>query len=671
MESKTIVQRLNELKKEIHRHDYLYYVLDRPTITDAEYDKLFQELKRIEKDHPELVTADSPSQRVGGAPSKGFKKVRHDPPLLSLDNAFTYEDLKEFDKRVVKGLDHHPSYVCELKIDGLAISLRYNKGILIQGATRGDGVNGEEITQNLKTVKALPLALMGDNIPENLEVRGEVYMSKEEFARLNAEREETGDPLFANPRNAAAGSVRQLDSKITAHRALSIFIYNGLIEKNPLKSHFETLSYLEKLGFKINPDRKLCRNLDEVIDYIKTWEEKRHSLPYATDGVVIKVDPFIDQEILGETSRAPRWAIAYKYPPEEKESLVEDIFVSVGRTGALTPVAILSPVRLSGTTVTRAALHNEDEVKRLDIRVGDTVRIHKAGEIIPEILEVLKSKRPPHVRPFKMPSQCPVCGADVIRFQDEAATRCTGISCPAKLMGTVGHFVGREAMDIEGIGPALIEQLLQNRLIRDVADLYFLKQEDLLKLERMGVKSSSNIIEAISRAKERPLANLVYGLGIRFVGLNTAELITSKYCSLESLATADAEELMKIEGIGPSIAQSVEIFFRQKETHDLIKKLQGAGVRLEEEAKIQMMTNSRISGKTFVLTGTLNSMSRPEAEKRIKALGGKAGSSVSKKTDYLVAGIEPGTKFEKAQELGITILDESSFLEMIMADNTE
>lgn len=425
------------------------------------------------------------------------------------------------------------------------------------------------------------------------------------------------------------------------------------------------MSYLEKLGFKINPDRKLCRNLDEVFEYIKTWEEKRHSLPYATDGVVIKVDSFTDQDILGETSRAPRWAIAYKYPPEEKESLVENIFVSVGRTGALTPVAILSPVRLSGTTVTRAALHNEDEVKRLDIRVGDTVRIHKAGEIIPEILEVLKSKRPPHTQPFKMPTQCPVCGADAIRFQDEAATRCTGISCPAKLMGTVGHFVGREAMDIEGIGPALIEQLLQNKLIYDVADLYFLKQEDLLKLERMGVKSSSNIIEAISRAKERPLANLVYGLGIRFVGLNTAELITSKYHSLENLAEADAGELMKVEGIGPRIAQSVEIFFKQEETHELMKKLQRAGVKLEEEAKIQMMTNSRISGKTFVLTGTLNSMSRPEAEKRIKALGGKAGSSVSKKTDYLVAGSEPGSKLEKAQELGITILDESSFLEMI------
>ncbi len=665
MEKNSIRERLEKLKKEIHHHDYLYSVLDRPAISDAAYDKLFQELKRIEKDHPALITPDSPSQRVGGAPSEGFAKVRHDPPLLSLDNAFTLEELREFDKRVTKGLDHASAYVCELKIDGLAVSLLYQKGILIQGATRGDGVQGEEITQNLRTIKSVPLHLAGDTLPDSIEVRGEVYLSKEEFARLNAEREESGEPLFANPRNAAAGSVRQLDPKITAHRALSIFIYYGLMEKKGLKSHFETLAYLEKLGFRVNPDRQFCNNLEEVQKYIREWEEKRHSLPYATDGVVVKVDSFSDQEILGETSRAPRWAIAYKYPPEEKESFVQEIFVSVGRTGALTPVAILSPVKLSGTTVSRAALHNEDEVKRLDIRVGDTVRVHKAGEIIPEVLEVVKSKRPDHSHPFVMPGKCPVCKADAIRFEGEAATRCTGISCPAKLMGTVGHFVGREAMDIEGIGPALIEQLLKEGLVRDVADLYFLKQEDLMKLERMGEKSSSNIIAAIAGAKERPLANLIYGLGIRFVGLNTAELLTGRFHSLESLAQSDEKELTDIEGIGPRIARSVAIFFRQKETHELMKKLHHAGVKLEEEAKPKAPVSSRIAGKTFVLTGTLNSMSRPEAEKRIKALGGRAGSSVTKKTDFLVAGSEPGSKLEKARELGVRIVNEAEFLELI------
>ncbi len=553
---------IEKLRKEIHHHDYLYYVLDKPEISDVAYDKLFRELQNLERESPGLITPDSPTQRVGGAPLKSFKTYKHKRPLRSLDNAMNEEELLDFDRRVREGLGKSKvDYVCELKMDGLAVSLVYKKGKFEVGSTRGDGVNGEDITQNLKTVRSIPLTI---DKPEDLEARGEVYLPYDDFVKLNAEREDAGESRFANPRNAAAGSMRQLDSKITATRPLDVFLYYA--ETHPkLKSHFETLDHIKKLGFKINPNTKLCHGIEEVKKYIKHWEASREKIKYEIDGIVVKVNDLAAQEKLGATSRAPRWAIAFKYPPMQAMSVIQDIKVQVGRTGAITPVAYLKPVHLAGVTVKRATLHNEDEIKRKGIKIHDHVVVQRAGEVIPEVVKVVKEKRTGKEKEFHMPKKCPVCGGELYRPEGEAITRCINARCPAQVKGHIRQFCMRDAMDIEHIGPAVVEQLVEKKLIKDVADLYILEKKDLQKLERFADKSAQNVVDSIQGSKDRPHDRLLYALGIRMVGRTVAALIAQHYDSLEELFDIKAEKLTKIAGIGPKVAASAEHFFSQKE----------------------------------------------------------------------------------------------------------
>lgn len=653
-------ERIEKLRKEIHHHDYLYYVLDNPKISDSEYDKLFRELKELEAKFPELITFDSPTQRIGGTPGTSFKTIIHKTPLLSLDNAMDYKELVGFDRRVREGLSKDKvEYVCELKIDGLAVTVSYKKGRLVSASTRGDGINGEDITQNIKTIKSIPLVL---NEPVDVEVRGEVYLPYDAFVLLNKEREENDEPKFANPRNAAAGSLRQLDPKITASRPLDMFCYYAVIPHSKLHTHYENLEYINKLGFKINPNIEICNGIEIVWKYIKHWHSLREKLKYEIDGIVVKVNDLANQKTLGATSRSPRWAIAFKYPPIQKETEISDIQVQIGRTGAITPVAYLKPVQLAGVVVKRATLHNEDEIIRKGIKINDHVIVQRAGDVIPEIVKVVMDKRSGNEKTFLMPQKCPVCHGKLYKSKDEAILRCINLNCPAQVKERIRHFTTREAMDIEHVGPAVIEKLVDAKLISNASDLYSLKKEDLLKIERFADKSAQNILDSIAKSKNRPYDRLLYALGIRMVGRNVASLISQNYDGLEDLFDIEALELQKIKGIGPKVAQSVAYFFSQKENKSIIKKLKDFGVNI----KAQYIKGPQpLKNKIFVFTGGLLSKTRNEAEETVRKLGGQVSSAVSKQTDYVVAGIEPGSKYDKAKKLGINIISEDSFNKII------
>ncbi|MDS1028975.1 NAD-dependent DNA ligase LigA [Bacillota bacterium LX-D] len=656
-------KRLAYLRKEIEKHNYQYYVLDAPLITDAQYDVLMKELISLEQQFPQLVTPDSPSHRVGGLALKVFQSYDHRKPLLSLGNAFNAEDLREFHRRVTSQVGGEVEYVVEHKIDGLSIGLIYENGILATGATRGDGTTGEDVTTNIKTIPAIPLRI-GTDLPR-LEVRGEVYMGKKAFARINQEREENGELTFANPRNAAAGSVRQLDPKVTANRNLSAFIYEVThIEGQKLTFQDEVLEFLQKLNFPINQHYKICKSIEEAINYCQEWTSKRSELPYEIDGMVIKVNDLRQQNELGTTAKSPRWAIAYKFPAEQVETVVEDIIVRVGRTGVLTPTACLKPVRVAGSTVSRATLHNEDIIREKDIKIGDKVLIQKAGDVIPEVVEVLKEQRSGAEKDFTLPQRCPECGAKVVRPENEVAARCTGgLACPAQVREGIIHFVSRDAMNIEGLGPKVIEQLLNTGLIKDAADLYYLQAEQLIKLERMGQQSVNNLLTAIRESKERDLGQLIFALGIRHVGSKAGKLLAKHFQSLDELAQASIDELQKIPDIGLKAAESMLNFFAEPINQKVIAKLRQAGVNMTSSQKA--VVPGRLQDKKFVITGTLAKMNRKEAEALIEEQGGQVASSVSKKTDYVVVGEDPGSKYTKALQLGVAILNEDEFLSLI------
>ncbi|HOA40953.1 MAG TPA: NAD-dependent DNA ligase LigA [Halanaerobiales bacterium] len=664
MPEKAIRERVEKLREEIRYHEYRYYVLDAPEISDAEFDQLMRELEKLEAEYPELISGDSPTQRVGGEPLSVFEKIEHSVPMLSLGNAFNEGELRDFAERVYRLAGRRDlEFLVEHKLDGLTAVLRYEAGVLTLGATRGNGIVGEVVTENIRTIHSVPLKLAQ---PLNLEVRGEVYISKDDFQRINAERLEQGEEPFANPRNAAAGSVRQLDPRIAAARSLTMQVYDLVnVEDLELRTDTEALALLQDLGFKVNWYQS-CRNLDELVEICKEWTIKREDLPYEIDGLVIKVNDLALRQEMGATARSPRWAIAYKFPGQQKTSLVKDIVITVGRTGALTPTAILEPVHIAGSTISRATLHNEDEIRRKDIRIGDHVLVQKAGDVIPEVVKVIKEKRDGSERVFQMPDKCPVCGAEAVREEGEAVLRCSNVTgCPAQLREGILHFISRDAMNIEGVGPALVDQLLEKGLLKDYADLYALREEDLLPLERMGKKSASNVIQAIGRSKERELHNLIFALGIRHVGAGVARVLAGAYKSIKELAGASREELEAIEEIGPAIAGSIVNFFREDKNLQVVEKLRQYGVKMstdpeEEEASLV----EGIAGKRFVFTGTLNNFSRTEAREKVLAAGGKVSSSVSKNTDYLVAGEGGGSKLAKARDLGVTVLTEEEFLEL-------
>ena len=656
-------RKVEELRREIEKYDYYYYVLDSPLITDEEYDALYRQLLELEKRFLELVTPDSPTQRVGGRPRDEFRKVVHEVPMLSMDDVFSIEELRNFVNRVYKILEREVDFTAELKIDGVAVALVYEDGRFVLGATRGDGRTGEDVTDNLRTIKSLPLRLR-EPIPGRLEVRGEVYMTKEDFAVLNKAREEEGEQLFANPRNAAAGSLRQLDPNVTAKRRLRLFVYQVV---NPqiydISSQYQALTWLREKGFPTQGNERLCKNFDELVGYIDEWQDKRHTLSYATDGVVVKVDDLLTYDILGTTAKSPRWQVAFKYPAEEKRTRLLGIEVSVGRTGVLTPVAILEPVRLSGTLVQRASLHNEDEIRRLDVRIGDFVYVRKAGEIIPEVVRVDFSARTGREIPFSMPQNCPVCGAEVVRLMGEVAHRCPNRSCPAQLKEAIRHFASRDAMDIKGLGEKIVEQLVDKKLVAGFADLYKLTKEDLISLERMGPKSAENLINAINNSKNRPLFRLIYALGIRYVGLRTAEILAKRFKSMDRLMRASVEELSEIPGIGPQIASSLVAFFSDEKNVATINDLAKIGINMAEEK--EEPTYGPWEGWRIVFTGELERASRSEAEEIAKSLGAIPTSSVSRNVAMVVVGSNPGSKFVKAQELGVKIVDEQTFWKLV------
>ncbi|MEJ1932119.1 NAD-dependent DNA ligase LigA [Nostoc sp. NIES-2111] len=667
-------KRVQELRQLLQQASYAYYVMDAPIMEDAVYDQLYRELQQLETQYPELITPDSPTQRVGERPATQFNSVRHNIPLYSLENAFNVEELQNWDQRWRRQVAKtEAEYVSELKIDGSAIALTYQDGILVRGATRGDGVMGEDITQNVRTIRSIPLRLNFDGIApiEKVEVRGEAFLPLEVFKQINEERQKTGEQLFANPRNAAAGTLRQLDSRIVAKRRLDFFSYTlhipGMDDASIANTQWEALELLQKMGFRVNPNHKLCESLADVADYYKYWDTERLNLPYMTDGVVVKLNSFKLQEQLGFTQKFPRWAVALKYPAEEAPTRVENIAVNVGRTGALTPLAEMRPVQLAGTTVSRATLHNSDRIAQLDIRIGDTVIVRKAGEIIPEVVRVLKELRPPDTQPFIMPSHCPVCGQSVVRETGEAVTRCVNASCQAILKGSIEHWVSRDALDIKGVGEKLVHQLVDKGLVHSVADLYDLAAQQLLALERMGEKSAQKLIEAIARSKNQPWSRVLYGLGIRHVGSVNAQLLTEKYHSVEQLSTAKQSEIAGIYGIGAEIAQSVYQWFRINANQNLIERLQSAGLQFTNTEEISNVdhANLRLAGKTFVITGTLPTLKRDEAKALIQKAGGKVTDSISKKTDYLVLGEDAGSKLEKAQALGIAQLTESQLLAIL------
>jgi len=663
-----VKQRIEKLREVINHHNYRYYVLDSPEISDAEYDELMKELRQLEAEHPELVTPDSPTQRIGAPPVEAFGVVEHPQPLLSLANAFSYDELAAWHKRANNLLGGRQfDLVCEPKIDGLAVALTYVDGLLVTGATRGDGYRGEDITQNLRTIRSIPLSVPKE-APPRFEVRGEVYLPKAGFKKLNEERAKEELPLFANPRNAAAGSVRQLDSSITARRPLDIFIYAlGWAEGKAVPdTHWEIMQYLKSLGFKINPNISLYHSLDEAEKYYQNWVESREKFPYEADGIVAKVNSIAIQQELGTVAHEPRWAIAYKFPSIQGTTKLIDIGINVGRTGSLNPYAILKPVRVGGVVISKAALHNEEDIHRKDIRIGDWVVVQRAGEVIPEIVEPIVSRRTGKEKIFSMPGRCPVCGSEVIKPEGEAMHRCTNAACPSQALERIKHFVSRGAMDIDGVGEKLCQALFEASLIKDAADLYYLTEEQLLGLERMADKSVSNVLSSIERSKDRPLARVIFALGILHVGEQYAELLAERFNSINDLAKAREEELSDLSSIGPKIAQSIVAFFRQKGNRQIIEKLRKARVRLKrkkvKEAKPKELP---LAGREFVFTGKLESLSRSEAEAKIKALGGKAGSDVTRKTSYVVVGADPGSKLAKAQKLGTKTLSEAEFLELL------
>ncbi|MBU1913486.1 MAG: NAD-dependent DNA ligase LigA [Candidatus Omnitrophica bacterium] len=668
MMKKDIKKKIEELKKQIARHNKKYYADNKPEISDSEYDGLMDDLKKLEESHPEFISPDSPTQRVGGKALKEFKTVEHRVPMLSMDNTYSPEEIMKFDERIRKNLKVEKlDYVVELKIDGVSISLLYENGVFIQGATRGDGFKGDDVTVNLKTIKSLPLKLdvkKGASMPELFEARGEVYMPSKVFAGINEEKEELGEELFANPRNAAAGSLKLLDNSMVAARHLDMWIYGiGYIERGEFKAQSDALNFLKNSGFPVNHHIKKCGSIEKVIEYCNAWQDKRHGLEYDIDGMVIKVDSFSHQKALGQTSKSPRWMIAYKFPAERKETVLEDIIVQVGRTGALTPVAVLKPIELAGSTVSRASLHNQDEIGRKGVKIGDHVLVEKAGEIIPQVVEVVKKKRNGSEKEFFMPKICPVCGSVVKRLKNEVALRCENISCPAQLKERIRHFASREAMDTEGMGEAIVAQLVDNKMIKDYGDIYILKHENVANLDRMADKSAANLISAIEKSKSNTLNRLVYGLGIRHVGVRSAWILASRFKSLDRLAKADIEELQGIDEIGPVMAESIFNFFRTSENKKIIEKLKHSGVNTQE--KDAGSSPGNIEGKTFVVTGSLENFSRHQIEELIRRSGGNASSSVSKNTDYVVAGKDPGSKSEKAKQLGVKIISEHEFKKLI------
>ncbi|MDQ3804889.1 MAG: NAD-dependent DNA ligase LigA [Acidobacteriota bacterium] len=657
--AKSIGSEIKKLRDEILRHEELYYVHDAPEISDAEYDALLERLRQLEEEHPQFQTPDSPTVRVGGRPAEGFAEYVHRRPMLSLDNSYNLEDLRAFDERCRRLADGRAfEYVAELKIDGLSVSLHYEGGVLARGVTRGDGRVGEDVTQNVRTIRSVPLRLKDKQVSE-VEVRGEAYLSRRAFERINLEREEADEPRFANPRNAAAGTIRQLDPKIVSRRRLDLFAYDALSgDRKPFATHWDALNWLEQAGFSVNPYRERCKDIEGVIKFCNEMEAERDRLEYEIDGVVVKVNSTALQEEFGATAKAPRWAIAYKYPARQATTQVESIVVQVGRTGALTPVANLTPVLLAGTTVARATLHNEDEIKRLGVKVGDWVLIEKSGEIIPKVLKVVESRRTGKEKKYTFPAACPVCGGVVSRPEGEVVSRCVAADCPAQLKARLLHFASRRAMRIEGLGEALAEQLVEKKMVRDVADLYRLTREDVAALERKAEKSASNLIAQIEASKGRDLPHLVYGLGVRHVGERTAALLARRFGSLDRLASATVEEIDDIPEIGLTVAESVRDWFDDEGNLDLCKRLKEAGVQTELAGGAAAAAgDGSFAGKLFVLTGKLETMTRDEARALIEARGGRVTSSVSKKTDYVVAGEDAGSKLDRARELKLNIID--------------
>lgn len=672
MDREQALREIEELRRLISHHDYLYYVLDQPEITDAEYDRLFRRLQELEAAFPDLITPDSPTQRVGAPPSEAFGQIRHRVPMLSLQNAMNENEVREFEARLKRflGRDEEIVYVVEPKFDGLSAELVYEDGILVAGSTRGDGFTGEDVTANLKTIRSIPLRLrpVGDKappIPKLFEVRGEVIFPIAKFEELNKERIAKGEPPFANPRNAAAGSVRQLDSSITASRPLDFYAYSmGVCEGLEIESQWDLLQVLRAFGFKVSDLSRRVVGIEEVIKVYKDMLSIRDTLPFEADGAVVKVDSFALQRELGEVSRSPRWAIAFKFPPRQEVTRILDIVVQVGRTGTLTPVAVLEPVKVGGVTVRRATLHNEDEIARKGIMIGDYCLVQRAGDVIPEIVGVLPERRDGTQRPFLMPDTCPVCGSPVVREEGEVARRCIAADCPAQLKEHLLHFASRRAMDIEHLGEKLADQLVEKGLVKDASDLYYLTLDDLLGLERMAEKSARNLLEAIERSKSRPLPNVIFALGIRHVGETGARDLANHFGSMEALMEASEEELTKVEGIGPIVARSIRDYFSRPQNRRLIERLKEAGVTMSHKVEVQKKDEA-FASKTFVFTGTLASMTRERAQALVIERGGKTASSVSKKTDYVVCGTDPGSKLQKAKELGIKILTEEEFLRML------
>lgn len=664
-----IVEEIARLREQIRRYDESYYVRDDPEVADAEYDALVERLRALEASHPELITPDSPTQRVGGRPVEAFPEVVHRRPMLSLDNSYNIAELRAFDERC-RRLSGRPTieYVAELKIDGLSLALRYARGLLVCGATRGDGARGEDVTPNVRTIRSVPLGLPSDweELGEEIEIRGEAYMPRRAFEKLNDERDQAGLPRLANPRNAAAGTIRQLDSRVVAARRLEFFAYDVLVDGNkPFATHWAALEWLERVGFRV-AERALCRSVDEVVAFCEQWETRRDALGYEIDGIVVKVNSVAVQEELGATAKAPRWAVAYKFPARQATTRIEQIIVQVGRTGALTPVAVLRPVQLAGTTIARATLHNEDEIRRLDVRIGDWVLVEKGGEIIPKVVKVVTARRTGEEQPFVMPTSCPICGGRVSRPEGEAVARCIAADCPAQLKARLLHFASRRAMRIEGLGEAVAEQLVQRRMVRDVADLYGLQLEELAALDRLGERSAAKLLAQIEASKERDLACLVFALGIRHVGERTAKILAQRFGSLAGLARASLEELDALPDVGAAVAKSVRDWFDDEGNRALCDRLRLAGVRTEmDAASAPHAHDAKFAGKQFVLTGKLASMTRDEARALIEARGGRVSSAVSRKTDFVVAGEDAGSKLDRARALNVRVIDEAEFRKML------
>ncbi|MGL4797692.1 MAG: NAD-dependent DNA ligase LigA [Paraclostridium sp.] len=665
----SVENRINELINLINYHNEKYYNEDKPELTDFEYDNLMKELINLEEENPEYKRVDSPSSRVGGKPIDKFTQITHKIPMLSLSNAYSAQDLKDFDKRVREANDDNVEYVVEFKIDGLSVGLTYNNGAFEKGATRGNGVVGEDITQNLKTIKSIPLKINEDN---EVVVRGEVYISKESFENINKLQEEQGLQLFANPRNLAAGTLRQLDSKLTAKRPLDIFIFNlEYIEGKEFESHSQSLEYLNNLGFKVSPNYKVCSSIDEVISYIEYWTKNRNNLDFDIDGMVIKVNNLNQREDMGYTAKSPRWAIAYKFPAEQKKTKLIDIIVEVGRTGTITPTAILEPVRLAGTTVSRATLHNEDYITEKDIRIGDSVLVQKAGDIIPQVVEVIKEDRKGDEVIFRLPDKCPVCSEPTVRLEGESAVKCINMSCPAQIRRGIIHFVSRDAMNIDGLGESIITLLLEQELIKDVADLYYIKKEDVVGLERMGEKSATNLINSIENSKSNELYRLINGLGIKYIGVKGAKVLAKNFNNIDDIINADINNLANLEEFGEIMANSVVQFFKEDRNLNVIEKLKQAGVNAESTQKSDENIEQIFEGMKIVLTGTLPSLKRNDAKDMIESRGGKATASVSKSTTFVLAGEEAGSKLTKANELGIKVIDEDMFIKLTKLKSKE